>query len=121
VQKRNKALANANPASNSHSTHSAPAEAAGAEKHERIARESLRSMVMFSETLESEMHRMKEDDAKGLPIDRSLLDKMTIVKDKYRHVMTGFMALGDDEQRHALIVFADAVQDIVKHLHTGKH
>ena len=113
-------MANATPASISGRQHGTVSEAGDGEKHERIARESLRSMVMFSDTLKSEIRRLTAEEAAGAPIDRALLDKMIVVKSKYIHVMAGFMELDDDEQRRALIVFADAVQDIVKHLHTPR-
>jgi len=86
------------------------------EKNKRIAQESLRNIVVFYKALEDEMQRMMAADKKGTPLDKELFARMVTVKEKYLQVMH---ALQEDEDRvrHALIVFADAVQDLMTYMH----
>ena len=88
------------------------------DRHARIARTSLHNLIVFHEMLEDEMRSMaSERAAQGSGFDSALFDKMAVVKEKYLHVMAGLS--GDDYQRerHALIDFADAVQDLMAFVH----
>ena len=87
------------------------------EKHERVARKSLHDMVVFNQAVEEEMQQMEHDKARGKNIDSELYERMAVVREKYKSAMTGFLQLKDNDQRHALITFADAIQDLMKYIH----
>lgn len=93
------------------------AESVGKEKNARIARDALRDLMLFNNALESEMHNMMLSVQKGVKLDQQLVDKMTVVKDKYNYAMTGFKAFDDEMQRFALTALADAIQDLMFYLH----
>jgi hypothetical protein len=86
------------------------------EKNKRLAHEFLRDIVSFKKSLQEEMQAMMVADKKGKPLDKELFSIMVMVQEKYLHVMH---ALREDETRarHALTVFADAVQDLMTHMH----
>ena len=58
-----------------------------------------------------------QSNNEGTLVDRQLLDKMSIVQDKYQQAMEGFLTLDDDRERHVLIIFADAVQDLIQYIY----
>lgn len=87
------------------------------EKHERIARRSLLDIVSFYQVVEQEIQDIEKAQAKGMPHDAALFERMLLVKDQYKRVMTGFLELDDNSQRHSLIEFADVAQDLVKYIH----
>lgn len=92
------------------------------ERHHRTALVGLRDLVVFHQALKKEMKAIEDSVARGLPMDRDLYQKMVAVDEKYKEVMTGFMHLNDDHQRHIMIIFADAVKDMMAHIHhKGKH
>ncbi len=95
--------------------------AIGDEKNERIARASLGSMQVFDRSLEQELKLIEARRGRGEPVDEEMANKMKIVTKQFRNVMEGFSHLSDDSQRHALIVYADAVQDLIAYLHRKRH
>jgi hypothetical protein len=92
-------------------------QAISSEKHERIARRSLLDIVSFYQMVEQEMQDMQKARASGADYDEALLERMSLVADQYKRVMSGFLELDDNSQRHALIEFADVAQDLVKYIH----
>ena len=52
-----------------------------------------------------------------MPLDRGLLDKMVTAKEKYMWVMHELREGDDDQSRHALISFADTIQDLMAHIY----
>ena len=90
------------------------------DKHERVARRSLQDIIIFYQAVEAEMQRMEAEEAKGNAIDSKLFARMTAVKEQYKRVMSGFLELDDNEQRHALITFSDTIQDLIKYIHMRK-
>jgi hypothetical protein len=89
------------------------ADLVGKEKYDRIARDSLRDLMLFNNALESEMHTLRLAEQKGGKIDQQLMQKMHFAQDKYNYAMSGFKAFDDDMQRYALIALADAIQDLM--------
>lgn len=96
----------------------ADADNAPPDRHARIARASLHNLIAFYELLDEEMAAMMRDHTEhGTALDKELFDRMVAVKEKYLHVMCG---LTDDDyrrERHVLIGFADAVQDLMAYVH----
>lgn len=86
------------------------------EKNERVARTSLSDIMVFQKTLEEEIKYFIEEEAKGVKGDKELFAKMMAVKKAYQKILTSFAKLDNDGQRHALIVYADAVQDFITRL-----
>lgn len=97
--------------------HTGFSQAIGHEKNERVARSALGDMLAFQKSLEADLRELKGLKEQGTVIDEDLLHKMTMVNEQYHAVMAGFSRLDDDSQRHALIVYADAVQDLITYLH----
>ena len=92
--------------------------AGSSEKHESIAHRSLQDLIAFYQVVENEMQQMLEKQVKGVAYDIDLFERMSVVKEQYKYVMTGFLELDDNSQRNALIAFADTVQDLMKYIHT---
>lgn len=92
----------------------------GKEKHIRIAHDAVRDLMLFNNALETEVQSMMVAAQKGARLDQKLLDKMTIVKEKYNYAMSGFKAFDDDMQRYALTALADAIQDLMFYLHNKR-
>lgn len=90
------------------------------EKKARIAKESIRDLMLFNNELESELHKLMMAMDKGQEVDHELIDKMTAAKEKYNYAMSGFKSFDDEMQRYALTSLADAIQDLMFHLHQGK-
>src|SRR5688572_21016360 len=89
------------------------------EKHDRMARKSLQDMLHFSDMLESEITRLQaqqDRDAK----EQELLQRMLITKSKFDLAMRAMREPDSDASRHALIRFADSVQDIIAFIHRDK-
>ncbi len=86
------------------------------QRNKRIAQESLRDIVVFYKSLEDEMQCMLAADKKDTPLNSELFAKMVTVKEKYMQLMHALRE-NEDKARHALIVFADAVQDLMTHMH----
>ena len=63
------------------------------------------------------MQSMREYEKKGVAVDRALFDKMALVEERYQVVMDGFKEFDDVRERHSLIAFADAVQDVITHIY----
>jgi hypothetical protein len=93
------------------------AETIGREKDERIARESLRDLILFNNALEMEMKNMLAAAQKGAALDDDMMGKMTSVKDKYNYAMSGLTAFDDETERCAFLALADAIQDLMAYLH----
>ena len=93
------------------------AHAAVSEKHERVARQSLHDIIVFYQALEKEIQAILAKKAKGVEYDAELLERMSVVKEKYHLAMDGFLELSENEQRHVLMVFADSIQDLMKYVH----
>ena len=87
------------------------------DKHEIAARRSLGDFINFNNSIEKEMQRMTQERNSGAPFDSELFDKMALTQKTYKQVMTGFLELDEAGQRHALIVFADTIQDLMKYIH----
>lgn len=90
---------------------------AGAERHARVARDSLRDLIMFNRTLEEETHRLLAEKKKGATIDQELLSKMTAAKDTYLGAMQALKESGDERSANAMIILADAIQDLMAYIH----
>ena len=90
------------------------------EKHEREAQRSLQDIVAFYQHIDKSMRKMLQEQSKGKVIDQDLFDRMVMVQDHYKKVMKGFLELDSNSQRHALISFADAIQDLLKYIHMRK-
>ncbi len=86
------------------------------EKNRRIAQESLCNIIVFYRSLEETMQSMLAADKKGTLLDKDLFVRMVTVKEKYMQAMHAIRE-DEDKARHALIVFADAVQDLMIHMH----
>jgi len=93
------------------------AQVAASDNYERIARRSLQDIVIFYQAVKTEMQRMLADKSKGIPYDVEVLDRMSVVENQYKRVVTGFLELDDKSQHHALITFSDVVQDLIKCIH----
>ena len=96
------------------------------EKNERIARASFHDILVFQKSLNKELRKqlrhLAEEEKRGTPVDMELIGKMMAVKGEYQNVLAGFSTLDEKGQRHALIVYADAIQDLMAHLHRpGEH
>jgi len=87
------------------------------EKHERLARSMLHDLIVFYEALEQEMDRLRERERQGIAIDMMLYRYMEKVQAAYQVAIDGFRTFDVDHQRNLLIVFADAVQDMITHIH----
>ena len=87
------------------------------EKNERVARASLNDILVFQKSVEKEMKKLTEKLQNGTDVDKVLLHKMRVVEEQYLNVLDGFRQHDDNSQKHALIVYADAVQDLISHLH----
>ena len=96
------------------------ASSTGKEKNERIARDALRDLMLFNNTLETELQSLKLSAQKDASTDQLLIDKMTFVKEKYNYAMAGFKAFDDEMERFALTALADAIQDLMFYLHKRK-
>jgi hypothetical protein len=92
-------------------------QAIASEKSERVARRSLHDIVVFHQAIEADMQRMLEAKANGSGFDTDLFERMAVVQEHYKRVMTGFLELDDNSQRNALITFADTIQDLLKYIH----
>lgn|GEM_PF-4389221 len=92
-------------------------ESLGHERHHRAAMTSLRDIIVFHHAVKKEMQVVEDSVARGGHLDRDLYKKMVAVDETYKAVMSGFMHLNDDEQRHALITFSDAVKDLMGYVH----
>lgn len=86
------------------------------EKHRRIAAESLHDLLQFHAKIDEEMQSMLADVKQGKPLDAALFEKMVKVKETYLQMMHGLKDLDYENESHALIIFADAVQDMLAHL-----
>ncbi len=91
------------------------------QKYERTARESLRDLVVLNEMLEGEIQRMKMLAKQGISIDQIMMGKMNSVRDKYISVMEGMRTIDSIAARHELIIYADAVQDLMKYVQQRRH
>ena len=92
-------------------------EGIGEEKYERVARESLRILLTFGKKLESEMQRIMDGVKKGMPLDHDLFDKMVAAKETHKEAVRGLKEDTEEQASHALIIFADAVQDLMAYLY----
>ncbi len=89
------------------------------EKHERLARSSLHDLLHFSAVLDDEIIRLqnnKNPDAK----EQGLLQRMLATKGKFDLAISGMKSSDNDAGRHALICFADSVQDIIAFIHKDR-
>ena len=100
-------------------TNSGFSQAISQEKNERIARTSLNDIMVFQKSLEEEMARLTEEEARGDVIDTEFFNKIVLTKNEYQKLLASFTAMDTDgHQGHsALIAYADTVQDIISHLH----
>lgn len=87
------------------------------ERHHRTAMTGLHDIIVFSKAVKKEMDIIENDVARGGNLDRDLYRRMVAVDEAYQSVMAGFMNLNDDDQRHLLIVYADAVKDLMGYVH----
>lgn len=83
------------------------------ERQEGIAHSGLYDLVTFHDALEEEMATMCQNPA----FDKDLFERMAAVKEKYMQMMRGFWDFSEDRQRNMMIVFADAVQDLMASMH----
>jgi hypothetical protein len=97
------------------------AEATSREKNDRIARESLRDLMLFNNSLEIEMKNMTLASRNGMAPDQELFNKMSAVQEKYHYAMSGLKVLDDDNERCAFISLADAIQDLMTYIHQRRH
>jgi hypothetical protein len=90
------------------------------EKNARIAHDALRDLMLFNNSLESELKNMTLAMANGTA-DQELYIKMTAAKEKYNYAMSGLRALDDHMERAAFIALADAIQDLMAYIHKRRH
>ena len=86
-------------------------------RHERAARAALQELVCFYDALGDEMKRLRECERAGAAVDGALYAYMQKVDAAYLQVMQGLETFHPDRERHALIVFADALQDMIGFIH----
>lgn len=84
------------------------------------ARKALYNMIAFNEALEESMQAMLAEKSRGMPMDTELFAKMVSVKEKYLAALNGLERYDDKEEHLALVIYADAVQDVIKHLNENK-
>jgi len=94
--------------------------AIASEKHERVARRSLYDIVTFQQVVETEIREMNLEKAKGHPVDAEMYEQLAKVQGQYKHAMQGLLEQDDSGQRHALVTFADAIQDLMKYIYSRK-
>lgn len=87
------------------------------EKHQIIALEALRNFQSLNDAVEQEIERIKAAACEGEPVDHDLLRKMAAVQEHYSRIMNSAREYNEVQERHALIAFADAIQDMIIHLH----
>jgi hypothetical protein len=91
------------------------------EKNERIAHESFHDILVFQKALDKELRKelrhLVEEEKHGTSVDMELISKMLTVKGEYQNMLSVFSERDEKSQRHALIVYADAIQDLMTHLH----
>jgi hypothetical protein len=90
-----------------------------ARNHSRAYR-ALHDMIAFHETLEEEMQAMLSAAAHGTPMDKELFSKMVTAKESYLVAMQGLKNYDDQQEHLALIIYADAVQDVIRHINQQK-
>ncbi len=96
------------------------AQTANREKNQRIARDALRDLMMFSNLLESDLQQLVSMADKGQPVDTRLVALMSSVRDKYHSAMSGLKTLNDEMESYAMTSLADAIQDLMYYLHQRK-
>lgn len=87
------------------------------EKHERLARESLRELLRFRDSLGKEIARLQASFGNHTESDTKILSYMQISTDLYDEAMEAMRAGQGNEGRIALIKFADSVQDLMAYVH----
>lgn len=92
----------------------------GQEKDQRIARQSLRDLMLFNNALESELKHLHTQEKSGAQLDKKLIEKMQLVKEKYTYAMSGFKAFDDDMQRSALTALAESIKDLMIYLNARR-
>jgi hypothetical protein len=92
------------------------AETVALKRNEGRASKALHDMIAFNDALEENMQTMLAENAQGHPMDKELFAKMLAVKEKYLTAMHGLLHYDDQEEHLALVIYADAVQDIITHL-----
>ncbi len=90
------------------------------ERHARVARDSMRDLMLFHNALESEIQALQSLADKGQPIDKKLLSLMSGVKEKYDYAMSGLKTLHADLECFALCSLADSIQDLMCYVHNRK-
>lgn len=85
------------------------------------AKNIIRDIMMFSNALQTEMHKLRGDAARGLEIDHALYEKMFQVQNKYDYAMTGFKAFDDETERRALKALSESIEDLMLYMNGGKH
>ena len=89
-------------------------------RNESRARKALHDMIEFQDSIDASTQAMLTAASQGLPVDKELLAKLVTVKEKYLIAMQG-MENYDDQQEHlALVIYADAVQDVIRHMNRLK-
>ncbi len=96
------------------------AESVATGRNQSRAHKALYDMVVFNEAIEHDIQGMLASSAHGQGIDKDLLAKMITVKEKYLIAMQGIQEYDDQKQHLALIIYADAVQDVINHINKRK-
>lgn len=92
-----------------------------AQKNDRAAREALSSLIELDDMLSQEMQRFKLLSKNGTAIDQEKWNRMASVREKHAAIMEGLRTQDHTAARHLLIVYADAVQDLMSYIHGKKH
>lgn len=86
-----------------------------------IAKNLLRDLMMFNNSLQAEMYKLRSDAAKGINIDHALYEKMFQVQNKYDYAMTGFKAFDEETEKRALKALSESIEDLMLYMNNGKH
>jgi hypothetical protein len=90
------------------------------EKHQRVATEAMRDLMLFNNALESEIRRFTSAMDHGRDFDTKMLALMSVAKERYNYAMSGFNSFEEAMQRYALCMLADAIQDLMFYVHNRR-
>jgi hypothetical protein len=96
------------------------AESLGNERHSSRARKALHDMIVFNEAVEEEMQVLLNASSEGKAVDHDMLSKMAAVREKYFAMLEGFKTFDYQREHLALVIYADAVQDLIKQINKQK-
>jgi hypothetical protein len=95
-------------------------ESLGNERYGSRARKALHDMIVFNEAVEEEMQVMLGASSEGRAVDHDMLSKMVAVREKYFAMLEGFKSFDYQREHLALVIYADAVQDLIQQINKQK-